>query len=188
MFSKIIQEIVRGKMFFCSFVLLYVPIVWWAVLSGKPIAIQTTWIMTFFLGIIIVIVGIVTSIEALQSSSWSKAKAKLTECKVKRISDTGGSTYAPSVSYQFRVGDRQYIGSSYDFSDISGSRIGANRKIEFLKERLDREDCIDIYYGPDQPELNVIFPGVHPIHGVRLVFGLVLITLSLPTLLEVIQW
>lgn len=188
MISKIIKEIVRGKMFFCSFILIYVPIIWWAVLSGNPMAIKAVWIMTLFLGIVIFIVGIVTSMEAWQSPSWSRTKAKLTECFVKKISDSEGSSYAPGVVYQFRVGDRHYYGSSYDFSDFFSSRIAANQKIESLQESVDQEGYIDIYYKPDEPDLNVIYPGVHPIHGIRLIFGLALIGIPLLTLFGIIQW
>lgn len=188
MFSKIIEEIVRGKVFPCLFILIYVVIVWWAVLSGQSIAIRATWIMTCLLGIIIIIVGVVTSIDAFQSSSWSVARAKLTKCGVKKISDSDGSTYAPSVIYQFRVGDRHYIGTNYDFSDISASRTAADRKIESLEKLLDSEGYINIYYKPNKPELNVICPGVHLIHGIRVVLGLVMVVVSLLTLLGIIRW
>lgn len=188
MFFKVIKEIVRGKAFFCLFFLFYTVIIWWAVLSGQPIAIKATWIMTFLLGIIIVIVGIVTSIDAFQSTSWSIIRAKLTACKVKKISDVDGSTYKPLVVYQFRVGDRHYFGSNYDFSDISGSQITATRKIESLNKLVDSEGYINVYYKPSEPELNVIFPGIHSIHGIRLVLGLVMMVISFLTLSGIIQW
>lgn len=188
MFSKLIKEIVRGKIFPCLFIFLYVGVIWWAVFSGQPIAIQSAWIITFLLGIIIIIVGIVTSLDAWQSPSWTVTRAKLTKCDVKKISSSDGSTYEPAVIYQFRIGDRHYMGTNYDFSDTSGSRIAATRKIESLKKLLDSEGYINVYYKPSEPELNVINPGIHVIHGIRLVFGLVLVGISLSTLSGIIQW
>ncbi|MGD1922209.1 MAG: DUF3592 domain-containing protein [Pleurocapsa sp.] len=187
MFSKVIKEIVRGKIFFCSFILFYVPILWWAVLSGRSIAIRAAWIMTFWLGVVIVIVGIVTSIDACQSHSWSRVRAKLTKYDIKRNSDSDGTTYELSIMYQFKIGDRNYRGTNYDFSDFAGSLASAERKIESLKQLVDEEGYINVFYKPSDPELNVICPGIHPIHGIRLVFGLALMVLSLLTLWEIIQ-
>jgi len=188
MFSKIIKEIVRGQTFPCLFLLLYIMITWWAVLSGQPIAVKATWVMTFLLGIIIVITGVVTSIDAWQSHSWLIVRAKLAECFVTKGFDSDGTTYAPAVVYQFKVGDRHFQGSSYDFSDFSGSLTTANEKIESLRQLVDADGCINIYYKPSEPELNVIYPGVHPIHCIRLIFGFILIGLSLLTLVGIIQW
>lgn len=194
MFSKIIKEIVRGKMFFCSFVLLYIAIIWWALLSGQSIAVKAALVMTCLLGVILIIVGIATSIEAIQSHSWLTARAKLTKHDLKiSINPNGTShrnrkTYKPVVSYQFKVGDRNYIGSNYDFSDFSGSKISAKRKIESLRLQLDEEGYIRIYYKPSDPEINVIYPGIHLIHGVRLVLGLMFMLVPLLTLLGIIQW
>ena len=141
--------------------------------------------MTFLLGIILVIVGIVTFMKAWQSPSLSIVRAKLTKCELKKNYDAEGSTYEPTVIYQFRIGDRHYIGTKYDFSDVAGSRITTERKIKSLKELVDSEGYIDIYYQTSEPELNVIYPGIHPIHGVRLIFGLVLMIVSSLTLLEI---
>lgn len=188
MFSKIIEEIVRGKVFFCSFILIYIPIVWWAVFSGHPIAVKATWGMTFLLGIIMIIVGIATSIDALQSHSWLVARAKLIECDIKKNTDPEGTTYKPSVAYRFVVGDRHYIGTNYDFSDFAGSLTSAERKIASLKQLVDAEGYLNVFYKPSDPKLSVICPGIHPIHGIRFAFGSILIVLSLLTLLEIIQW
>ena len=182
MFNKIIVEITRGKVFPCIFLLCYSVVLPLAFIQQNPLMIRIAWWMSLALGLIVILHGIVSWIDAYQSKNWPRVKAELKQCLV-RYSQSD-EVYKPVVKYEFYLKSKKYTGRHIDFSDMYGSKASAEAKVNRVK---DRADDLYVYYKPNDPTLNVIEPGIHTIHPIRLVFGIAVTVISILGIVGIIK-
>lgn len=182
MLNKIIVEITRGKVFPCVFLLCYSIVIPFAFIGQNPIVIRIAWWMSLALGLIIILHGIASWIDAYQSKNWLQVKAELKQCFV-RYSQSD-EVYQPVVKYEFYLKGKKYNGRNIDFSDAYGSKASAEAKINRVKNNADN---LYVYYKPDDPTLSVIEPGTHFMHPIRLIFGIILTIVAILGILGVIK-
>ena len=138
------------------------------------------WIMLIILGGFIFITGIVTRKEATDSNNWPKVEAKLLSTSLTYTSSGSGGTskrYAPVIKCKFNVDGAEYKGVEYDFSASYTSKDKAEDKVNLIKQMKP----LLIHYNPSAPEINVINPGIHTTHYIRIIIGL--ITVIIPILI-----
>ena len=136
------------------------------------------WAMTLVLGFFIFITGIVTLNEARASKTWPQTIAKLKSASLGyRSGSKGGRLYYPVVKVEFKVDGQSYSGTEYDFSASAEQKDKAEQKRQEIKQA----HPLWVYYNPKNPAMNVIHPGVHFVHSLRLILGLgmmVIVSLS----------
>jgi len=183
MFNKIITEISRGKVFPWVFLFCYSMILPLAFIKQNQTLIKIAWWMSFVLGLILILHGIVTSIDAHHSKNWPRTKASLKECFVRHWKSD--HIYDPIVKYEFWVKGQKYTGTNIDFSDASGSEAAAREKIDRIKSL---EQNLYVYYKPANPTLSVIEPGFRFIHPLRFIFGCILSIVSILSITGIVQY
>jgi hypothetical protein len=100
------------------------------------------------------------------------------------MSSKGVLSYNPKITCEFKLHDQIYSGTEYDFS------ANYTRK-EKAQNKLDQVKCINklkVFYKPTDPSINVIFPGIHLVHFVRLIIGLATIVISILSWVGVIEY
>ncbi|MCI2282465.1 DUF3592 domain-containing protein [Colwellia sp. MSW7] len=134
------------------------------------------WVMLIILGVFIFITGIVTRKEAIDSHNWPKVEAKLLRASLKSTSSgSGGRSYTPDIKCKFIVGGSEFKGTEYDLSAGYGSKAKAEDKINLVKQM----NPLFIHYKPSAPEINVINPGIHFTHYIRIIIGIVTVIFPL---------
>lgn len=143
------------------------------------------WSMTIILGIFILITGIVSIQEGLQSFHWPQATVKLKSATLLSHSGSkGGVSYSPKINCSFVINGHEYEGTEYDFSASYTSKEKAQKKVVKVKNMLP----LLIHYKPENPNINVIHPGVHFVAYVRLLVGIGGISIPVMSLLGYIQY
>lgn len=138
------------------------------------------WLMLAILGLFVSITGWVTLQEAIDSFSWPQVEAELTSVSISRRSGSsgGGHVYAAKIQCRFEVEGVEYWGTEYDWSASAGSRASAER----VKSEVEAMQPLVIRYKPQDPQINVINPGVRLVHFLRIVLGLAM--MIVPMLIE----
>ena len=143
------------------------------------------WSMTIILGIFIFITGIVSIQEGRQSFRWPKTNAKLQSAHLLSHSGSkGGMSYTPKINCILLVNGCEYKGTEYDFSASYTSKERAQKKVDEVKIM----QPLSVYYKPEDPHINVIYPGVHFVAYMRLLVGACGITIPIMSLLGYIQY
>ncbi|MFO6424712.1 DUF3592 domain-containing protein [Motilimonas sp. KMU-193] len=163
-------KIATGRSIYAThFLLVFMFVAPAAVLTDYVLLDSIAWIMLIILGIFILITGIITRQEAIDSHNWPRVEAKLLSTSLKsNSSSSGGRSYAPEIKCKFRVDNTEYQGTEYDFSASYGAKHKAEAKVQQVKQM----QPLLIHYKPSAPEINVIHPGLHSSHYIRIVIGL----------------
>lgn len=137
------------------------------------------WAMTIILGFFIFVTGVVTWQEGKESFRWPRVKAKLTSTGLKQHRGSkGGVSYGPRISCSFNLAGKEYKGTEYDFSESYGSKTNAEEKVAQIKIQAERYGYLLLHYKPDDPNINVIHPGIHFVVYLRLLLGLAAMAIS----------
>ena len=81
----------------------------------------------------------------------------ITESKVESWEDSDGDrSYAPSVTYQYKVNRIRYNGDRISFGDHAG---GSSSLAKSLVHRYRAGREVHVYYDPDRPDRSVLEPG-----------------------------
>lgn len=142
------------------------------------------WVMTIILGLFIFITGWVTLQDAKQSHQWPVAQGKWLSGSLRQHSSNGSIKYAPNIRVAFKVAANEYEGTQYDFSASYERKELAQKKLEEVKNM----HPLWVRYKPDDPTTNVIHPGVHLVHIIRLILGLAAMVIPILVLLGFIQF
>ena len=125
------------------------------------------WCMLIILGVFIFITGVVTLHEGRASHKWPMAAAELQSAGLKSQSNKGSVSYAPRIQCLFKVHGKSYNGTEYDFSASFTRKEKAQAKVDEVKAMRP----LVVHYKPADPTINVIRPGVHFVHYIRLILG-----------------
>lgn len=141
-------------------------------------------------GVLTLYTGAGQLFEAYRSQWWGVASAKVVYSEVESARRSGKrssyTVYIPAVRYQFRVNDREYVGSRIGFWNQE-SRQWASARQQSLDYPVGQ--VVSVYYNPKRPEQNVLRPGWNWQLVVLPLIGLVflgigsLMVVGLPTLL-----
>jgi len=166
------------------FLLIFMCVAPAAVFTKIELLDHIAWIMLIILGVFIFITGIVTRQEASDSRNWPKIEVKFLSTSLKSMSsNSGGRIYAPDIKCKFNIGNSEYKGTEYDLSASYGSRSQAEDKIALIKQKK----SLFVHYKPSAPEVNVINPGIHFSHYIRIVVGVCTVVIPLLIWVGVIQ-
>lgn len=142
------------------------------------------WFMTIVLGLFIFITGWVTLLHAKQSHHWPVAQGKWLSGSLIQRSSNGSLRYTPKIRIQFSVAGETFNGTQYDFSASYNSKEVAQRKLDEIKKM----HPLWIRYHPNDPSENVIHPGVHLVHYVRLIMGILAMIVPILIMLGYIRF
>ena len=98
--------------------------------------------------------------KAIASSRWPEAPGVILESNVvyqKSNSGSSGSTYKAEVFYEFRVRSVAYNGNTVAYGDFGSSDPARARRIV---NAYPRRKSVQVSYSPDNPEVNVLEPGL----------------------------
>lgn len=147
-----------------------------AFIFRPPWLILYAWAGALVMGLFILVTGIVTLTEARASHNWPKTRAENLKLGVqRRHGSRGGALYTPNIQCQFNVGNESFRGTRLDFGDRWSSEAWARQKVTELEQR---KDCLQLYYNPKDPNLNVIYPGVRFVHYLRIWLGMIVLVIA----------
>jgi len=181
--NKYLSLVTSNNRFSFVFILIFFAVTLTAMATGDNSFWSTlAWSMFSLLGLFIFFGGIVSHQQAAESKRWPKVGAKLLSARV--YTKVGGSSqeYAPSVEYAFKFHGREYKGNTIDYSDVSGSEARAKKIVKQLESQ---GAMLMVHVNPDNPEKNVLNPGVRFVHAARYIIGLAMIAIGLLYALEI---
>ena len=150
-----------------SFLLIFMVVAPFALFTDYKWLDTIAWLMTTILGLFIFITGFVTIKEAKNSHKWPKVEARLISASLTWHTTEGQKRYAPKIHCKFHVGNCEYSGTEYDFSASYTNKLKAEEKLKLVKTMKP----LWVFYKPEEPSVNVIQPGIHSVHFVRVIIG-----------------
>jgi hypothetical protein len=104
--------------------------------------------------------------------SYPSISGTVLSTEIKEVSDSDGTTYAPTIEYSYSVDGVRYAGKNYRYGTI-GSSISYARSII---ARFPVGTTVDVHYNPSNPSDAVLATGVE---GFDLLFSLFLTPFNL---------
>jgi len=132
------------------------------------------WLLLFILGLFIFITGWVTLSEARRSFRWPRADAELISCSLRWHTSDGSKRYSPHIKCRFTVKGEVYQGTEFDFS----AEYLSKQKAEAILDQVREMKPLLVHYKPEDPAINVIKPGIHFVHCLRLLLGSAMMVVS----------
>lgn len=126
------------------------------------------------LGFFILITGFVTLSEGYKSKYWPKVAAYNVRYSLTFTMNNSSKRYMPSVKCNYNVNGKKYAGTEYDFSSSYESKDASKKKVEELKQKGD----LFVHYKPNEPNISVVYPGIHFVHFLRLILGVITIVFT----------
>jgi hypothetical protein len=121
------------------------------------------WFLRIFLsiflivGIGMIVFGVSNIRTAKDSETWPSKEGVILKSKISVNTSDDGTTYGADVSYEFRVGDMKYKGDKVTISEVSTSNRSRAKKIV---KRYRKGSEVPVFYDPNDPERNVLEPGL----------------------------
>lgn len=169
MFKKFLEIATGRSIYGVYFLLLFMIVAPSAVFTDYVWLDSLAWAMTIILGFFIFVTGIVTWQEGKESYRWPQANAKLISTGLKQYRGSkGGVSYAPKINCKFMVDGIRYSGTEYDFSGSYSAKAKAEKKTA----EIENLNTLLVHYKPDDPSINVIYPGIHFVVYLRLLLGI----------------
>lgn len=123
---------------------------------------------------------------ALDSDTWPAVTGDVEESGV--VSSMGTATglssmitFAPSVRYHYRVGDRQYVSDRIAFGGVVSTSLRS--VAQRTADRFANHKTIKVYVSPNDPRVSVLEPGVHWAIWVALAIAAVILGLGVQSAL-----
>ena len=69
------------------------------------------------------------------------------------------------------VNGKEYQGGDYDLSASYSNKTCAQAKVDSVKSMKP----LWVYYKPSEPEINVVNPGIHNTHFIRIAVGILML-------------
>jgi hypothetical protein len=178
-------QIALGKSHYSTlFLVCYMVIAPLAFFTDSILLEYLAWFMTIVLGLFIFITGWVTLKHAKQSHQWPLAQGKWLSGSLTQRSSNGSFRYITNIHIKFQVAGKEYKGTQYDFSDSYESKNTAQKKLDEIKNM----HPLWIRYNPNDPADNVIHPGVHFVHSIRLIIGTLAMIVPVLIMLDYIRF
>jgi len=146
---------------------------------------KAKWLLRGFLslfilvGLMMCVFGVLNVIMAKESENWESVEGTITSSEIS-TSHGESTTYGADVSYRFVVDDTVYKGDKVRLSEVSTSNYGRAQKIV---EKYPIEAVVKVFYDPNDPESNVLEPGLSGGSILLAVLGLAF--LVIPTIMLV---
>jgi len=185
--NKFINLVTSSTLFSFFYIMTFIVVISAALLTngGEP-WVKISWIMLSVLGVFTTLGAYVSYIEATQSNRWPAVSAKLLSAEVRsKVGSGSDQTYAPSVEYAFSFNGQDYKGNTVDYSAMSGSEAWAKKIIDVLKNK---GAALTVRVNPEDPQMNVLNPGVRFVHLLRYIIGPAMIVFGLLAGLEIVDF
>lgn len=168
--NKLISMVTKNTAFVFGYILSFSIVVIITLLTWENMFwLILTWVMLSILGVFVTLGAYVSYIEASQSIRWPTVSAKLLSSRVSSGIGTGNKhTYRPIVEYEFSYLGKQYKGNTIDYSGRSGSKSWAKKVITDLQQK---GIALRVSVNPDDPQMNVLKPGIRLVHYLRYIIG-----------------
>ena len=184
--NKLITLVTKNALFAMGYIVIFIGVAFTAMITGgNPFWVKASWSMLSLLGIFVSIGAYVSHQEASQSKRWPTVSAKLLSTRVSSGLATGNQhTYSPVAEYEFSYMGKKYRGNTIDYSAASGSQAWAQKVIDQLQQR---GIALVVSVNPENPEMNVLNPGVRLVHYMRYLIGPAMIVIGLLGVQEIIK-
>ena len=183
--NKVIALVTSSTPFAFFYILAFIVVIATAIFtSGEPLWVKLSWGMLAMLGVFISLTAYVSFIEARQSRRWPATTARLLSASVhESIGSGSGNLYRPVVEYAFSHNGRDYKGTTIDYSGQSGSEAWAKKVISKLESK---GHGLKVHVNPDDPETNVLNPGIRLVHLLRFIIGPAMVVFGVLAAFDVI--
>jgi len=177
--------VTSSTVFAFFYILAFIAVVVTAVLTdGALFWVKLSWAMLSILGVFITVTAYVSFQEARQSTRWPAVSAKLLSARVKsQMGSDSGRSYSPVVEYEFSFKGKDHTGNTIDYSGQSGSQAWAEKVLNELKSK---GIALTVHVNPDNPEMNVLNPGVRFVHMLRYIVGPAMFVIGLLAALDIL--
>ena len=184
--NKFVTLVTKNSLFVLVYILTFTAVGLTAVMTdGNPFWLKATWLMLSLLGVFVSIGAYVSYQEASQSKHWPTTSAKLLSTRVSSgLATANQHTYSPIVEYEFSFMGKKYKGNTIDYSAMSGSRAWAEKVIKQLQQR---GIALLVSVNPQNPQMNVLNPGIRLVHYLRYLIGPAMIVIGILGVMEIIQ-
>ena len=169
----------RDNFFGCTVCLSFI-ILPLAVCTEYPLINHAAWLLLIIIGILITIHGIETYNEARASKHWPKCEVAWFRCSLDSQKSGKGLSYAPKVDCTFYIDGTMWHGTLYDFGGVYEGKREAEEKVQ----KINSMDSLTISYNPEDPSINVIYPGPRFTHCLRIFLGPAVIALYISYLMD----
>lgn len=182
--NKFILLVTSSNRFSFVFIVVFMAVILTAMATGgDAFWSKLAWYMLSVLGVFTFLGGIVSHQQASESKRWPKVSATLLSARVYSKVSGSSQTYAPSVEYSFKFNGREYKGCTIDYSDTSASESWAEKAVKEIEKK---STMLMVHVNPENPEKNVLNPGVQFVHAARYVIGLAMVAIGLLYALEIL--
>lgn len=100
--------------------------------------------------------GIWTMLRARQTWNWAKARALV---EFLDVFDEGGS-YSVAIRYRYAVNGQEHVGDCVTMVQWSATFSLAQRKVNVIRSKIDKQGKLLIRYDPANPSTSVVEPGI----------------------------
>ena len=184
--NKFIQLVTSSTIFAFFYILAFIIVVVMGFSNGHVFWVKLGWLMLALLGVFITLTAFVSHAEARESTRWPTVPARLISARVRTsIGSSDDNTYTPEVEYEFTYNGKPYRGNTIDYSASSISESGANKVIQKIK---DRGIALTVHVNPQDPQRNVLYPGVRLVHYLRYLIGPAMFIFGMLALLDMIDF
>ncbi len=151
---------------------LFCIIFWVALLTEYTPIDHAAWLLAIFLSCFATQHGFATYSEARASKHWPRCEVSSFRCSMDSQRDNKGLTYAPQIDCTFYVNEVRWHGTLYDFGGVYGLKYDAEKKMA----AINKLNPMVISYNPEDPSINVLYPGPRFTHFLRIIIGPTVIT------------
>ena len=118
--------------------------------------------------IVAIAAALVMAWQFAASLAWASTSGQLQSAEVSavdmdaRVSSHGGKRnvawriYYPLVAYTYRVGDKEYSGSTYAIGNVDAQKDVTQNRVEGLKAKSAAANSIQVHYRRSSPEVSSI--------------------------------
>ena len=141
---------------------------------------HAAWLLLIICGSLITLYGIETYNEARASKHWPKCEVASFKCSLDSQRGNKGLVYAPKVDCTFYIDGTRWHGTLYDFGGVYEGKREAEEKVQ----KINSMSSLTISYNPEDPSINVIYPGPRFTHCLRIILGPAVIALYIFYLMD----
>ncbi len=183
--NKFINLVTKNSLFVFIYIVSFTAVGLTAIMTdGNPFWVKLSWAMLSILGVFVSLGAYFSHQEASQSNKWPTVSAKILMTKVMSGIATGNQhTYSPLVEYEFSYLGKKFKGNTIDYSAVSGSKAWAEKVVTELQQR---GGTLTVSVNPDNPEMNVLNPGIRLVHYLRYLIGPAMIVIGILGIQEII--
>lgn len=142
-------------------------------------------LLCFFvvMGVLILVRGINNLTKSIESSKWPTAEGVLLDCDLLAFTNktVGKKTYSVRVNYQYEVNGKSF---SSDRLKIWSGDFLSEEKSYAIYNSLKNSKQLKVYYNPRDIAYSTLLVGVGEKKYSHIIWGVLIITVSLPILIS----